>query len=71
MAILFLVNIVISLRSAVSIWLFIYLITAKVSVVLVVISVVVSALILIVVAAIYKEGSIHSLTGGFFFLYNN
>ena len=45
-----------------------YLIAAKVLVVLVV-SVVVSALILTVVAAIRKEGSIHSLTGVFLLLY--
>ena len=44
----------------------VYSIVAKVSVILVV----VSALILTVVAAIHKEGSIHSLTG-VFLLYND
>ena len=44
-----------------------YLIAAKISV----ISVVVSALILIIVATIYKEDSIYFLTRVFLFLYNN
>ena len=63
-----------SFKSAVGIRLSIYLITAKVSVVLVailVISVVILALILIIVAAIRKKGSIYFSTRVFLFLYNN
>jgi len=44
---------------------------SDVSVAILVISVMVSALILIVVAAIRKEGSIHSLTRVFLLPYNN
>jgi len=74
MVILFLADIVTSFRSTVTIGLSIYLIIAKVLVVLVaisVISVVVLALILIIVAAVYKEGSIRFLTRVFLLLYNN
>ena len=55
MAILFLADIAISLKSTVSIWLSVYSITVKVKVVLVIILVVVSALILIIVVVIYKK----------------
>ena len=58
-------------RSAVSIWLSVYLITAKVLVISVAILVIISALILIIVVAIRKEGSIYFLTRVFLFLYNN